>query len=114
MSGNIRDLNHKCKLYKDCHIVFQTYERALLEGILLESDDESATLLSPEDLPAPPDSDYESRQGGETFRPRYRRYRRIDIPLSSIIAIHLFPYHYPSYPYIYQRNLYQRYYPYRY
>jgi len=132
MSEIIRNINGKCKSYKDCYVVFQTNERALLEGILLESNNEAATLLTPEDLPAPPDSEYEEpRHGSETFGPRYRRYNRVVIPLSSVTEVYLFPYHYPSFPYIYSRNyqynpyldprnysyppyVYQRNYPYRY
>ena len=105
MSENLRNLSGKCKSYKDCYVVFQTDERALLEGVLLESDNENATLLTPEDLPAPPDSDYEvPRHGGETFGPRYRRYYRLLVPLSKVTEVYLFPYHFPSFPYIYSRN----------
>ena len=103
--NHTRLVHDKCKKYKECHVVLQTSERALLEGVLLETNTESATLLTAENLELP-DSEYgELRQiGGETFKPRYRRYKRIIIPLSTITTIYLFPYYYPSYPYVYQRN----------
>ena len=102
---HIRNMQDKCKKYKYCHVVFQTSERALLEGILLDNNLSSADLLVPEDLAAPESRYFEVRQsGGETFRPRYRVYKKVTVPLSSVAAIYLYPYYYPSYPYIYQRN----------
>lgn len=105
MSEDISNLIGKCMAYKSCHVVLQTYERALLEGILLELDSENAILLTPEDLPEPPELVYEvPRDGSVPFGPRYRRYNRIVIPFSSITAVYLYPYHYPSFPYVYSRN----------
>ncbi|KQL38784.1 hypothetical protein AN960_12450 [Bacillus sp. FJAT-25509] len=102
---HVRNMQNKCKKYKYCHVVFQTNERALLEGILLDSDTNSASLLVPEDLAAPESRYFEVRQSGrETFSPRYRIYKKITVPLTSVSAIYLYPYYYPSYPYIYQRN----------
>ncbi|PGZ89270.1 MULTISPECIES: hypothetical protein [unclassified Bacillus (in: firmicutes)] len=102
---HIRNMQDKCKKYKLCHVVFQTSERALLEGILLDNNSSSAELLVPEDLAAPESRFFEVRQNsGETFLPRYRIYKKVTVPLSSVVSIYLFPYYYPSYPYIYQRN----------
>ncbi|MES9684876.1 hypothetical protein ABWK22_18650 [Gottfriedia acidiceleris] len=102
---HIRNMQDKCKKYKYCHVVFQTSERALLEGILLDNNLSSADLLVLEDLATPESRYFEVRQnGGETFRPRYRIYKKVTVPLSSVVAIYLYPYYYPSYPYIYQRN----------
>ncbi|MFF2878020.1 hypothetical protein ACFVR2_17015 [Gottfriedia sp. NPDC057991] len=104
---HIRNMQAKCKKYNNCHVVFQTNDRALLEGILLDNNSISANLLVPEDLAAPESRYFELRQsGGETFRPRYRIYKKVTVPLTSVVAIHLYPYYYPSYPYIYQRNYY--------
>ncbi|MGG0178507.1 hypothetical protein [Gottfriedia acidiceleris] len=104
-SYHIRNIQDKCKKYKYCHVVFQTSERALLEGILLDNDSNSANLLVLEDLAAPESRFFEvSQSGGETFSPRYRMYKKVTVPLSSVVSIYLFPYYYPSYPYIYQRN----------
>ncbi|QKE73658.1 hypothetical protein HPK19_12955 [Arthrobacter citreus] len=102
---HIRNMQEKCNKYKFCHVVFQTAERALLEGVLLDHDSNSANLLVLEDLAAPKIAFFEVRQsGGDTFSPRYRKYKKVNIPLASVSAIYLFPYYYPSYPYVYQRN----------
>ncbi|PGS48671.1 hypothetical protein [Bacillus sp. AFS041924] len=102
---HIRNIQDTCKKYKLCYVVFQTSERALLEGVLLDNDSNSANLLVPEDLAAPESRYFEVRQnGGETFRPRYRKYKKITLPLASVVAVYLSPYYYPSYPYIYHRN----------
>ncbi|MEE6450034.1 hypothetical protein RAH41_05600 [Gottfriedia acidiceleris] len=104
-SYHIRNMQDKCKKYKLCHVVFQTSERALLEGVLLDNNSSSADLLVPEDLGATESRYFEVRQsGGDNFRPRYRAYKKVTVPLSSVEAIYLYPYYHSNYPYIYQRN----------
>ncbi|PEL09867.1 hypothetical protein [Bacillus sp. AFS017336] len=102
---HIRNMEEKCKKYRLCHVVFQTTESALLDGVLLDNDSNSANLLVPEDLTAPESSSFEVRQSHtETFIPRQRKYKKVNIPLQSVLAIYLFQDYYHSYQYVYQRN----------
>jgi hypothetical protein len=97
----VRAVHEMCKKHMNCHVIFQTSDRALMDGILLDSDGANATLQVPEEVSAP--TTPEELRNDSTLRPRYRRYIVKIYPLASITGMYLYPYYYPYYPNFYPK-----------
>lgn len=103
------DMHGKCKKHMNYHVLMQTKDGNLMDGIIEEVDEHQVTMLVPEEVAggeqgeSVPQERQNGYGGGYGFRPRYRRYRRRSFPLVDLISLYLYPYYYPHYPYYYPR-----------
>ena len=98
-----------CKKYMNYHVMGQLNDGSQFEGIIDNMDEESVTMLVPEDINPGQlnrqfgygyndDNDYDYDDYGRPRRRRYRRFRRRRFPYRSLISLLLYPYFPPQYP----------------
>lgn len=88
---NTRNIKNQCKQYKYYHVIGYLNDGNHVHGILVDYDDNHATILIPEDIEIE-----DGRQYGGYGR-RYRRFRRRRFPF-FVFAFPFFspyPYYYP-------------------
>jgi hypothetical protein len=79
------------------HVIAQMKDGSKKEGIIEDMDDQSVTMLIPEDVDGDERQFYDYGPG---YRPRFRRFRRFRFPYYLFLPPFFYPYpYYPYYPY---------------
>jgi hypothetical protein len=90
-----RDIKGICKKYKRYHVIAYLQDGSMMDGIIEDMDDDSVTMLVPEDVEED-DRQFDYGGYGGYGRRRFRRFRRRRFPFNFF----LFPFFIP-YPYYY-------------
>lgn len=105
-------IKNLCKEYMNYHVIGQMSDGSQIDGIIDSMDDESVTLLVPEEVEVGQiirqyGYDYDNGYGYDyddfdrPRRRRYRRFRRQRYPYGYLLRLLPYPYYYPPYPYYY-------------
>lgn len=98
MSSNLEKLYNDCKSMMNYHAILRMKDGREFDGMIESVEPDSVNVLMGEDVIMRDDED--NRQQYRNPR-RYRRFRRVNFPLASLLALSLLPYPYyaPPYPY---------------
>ncbi|WP_235848393.1 hypothetical protein [Litchfieldia alkalitelluris] len=96
-------MKNLCKSYMNYHVIGQLSDGSQFEGIIDSMDEDSVTMLVPEEV----EEQQMTRYGYNGYddddyypprRRRYRRYRRSRYPYANLLGLLLYPYFAPAYP----------------
>ena len=90
------NMHDKCRHLMNYHVIFTMRDGRMFDGIIENVDRDNVTVLVGEDMM---DGESTNRQVGPM---RFRRYRRRNIPLTTLIGITLLTYPY-IFPHFYSR-----------
>ena len=94
--GNLPD---RCRNLMGYHVIFIMSDGSMADGIIENVDGEGVTAMMGEDMVG---GEGEINNNNRQFGPRrFRRYRRRDIPLSTLIGISLLVYPYIFPPFVF-------------
>lgn len=102
-SVNTQNLYNQCKKMMNYHVVLRMQDGSEVDGIIESVDPSSVNVLVGEDVMVGgngPGMEYNAqRQYGSPIR--YRRFRRRNFPLASLLALSLlqYPYYAPPFPF---------------
>ncbi|MBT2618666.1 hypothetical protein J7I96_25295 [Bacillus sp. ISL-78] len=100
------DIKTLCRKYMNYHVIGQLSDGSKVDGIIDDMDEESVTMLVPEEFDAEQGNRQQYGYGdyyddyGRPRRRRYRRYRRQRFPYVVFVFPYVVPYPY-YYPYGY-------------
>ena len=102
-STNVQNLYNQCRKMMDYHVILRMQDGSEVDGIIESVDPDNVNVLVGEDVMVGgngPGMEYNAqRQFGNPVR--YRRFRRRNFPLRTILALSLLPYPYyvPPFPF---------------
>ena len=102
-SANTQNLYNQCKKMMYYHVMLQMQDGSEVDGIIESVEPDQVNVLVGEDVMVGgngPGMEYDAqRQYGNPMR--YRRFRRRNFPLATLLALSLLPYPYyaPPHPY---------------
>ncbi|WP_257349376.1 hypothetical protein [Pseudalkalibacillus decolorationis] len=93
-----KHMKDKCNQYMHYHVLVETKDGNKFDAVLTGVKGDNVELLVPEMME--PES-YERSNTRQYWRPRYRRFGGLLLPLAGLAALSLIPYYrpYPYYPY---------------
>ncbi|WP_181350676.1 hypothetical protein [Thalassobacillus sp. CUG 92003] len=92
--GQMNPIHDQCKRYTYYHVIISMSDGNSVDGIIIDVDDHSITVLVGEDV----EHEEERQFYGGYGRRRARRFGRRTFPLAALTALALFPYFTPYYP----------------
>lgn len=98
-NSNLQDLYNNCKKMMNYHVVLRMKDGREFDGVIESVEPDSVNVLMGEDVILRDDE--QNRQMQYNNPRRFRRFRRTNFPLASLLALSLLPYPYyaPPYPY---------------
>lgn len=98
-SSNLQNLYNDCKAMVNYHVILRMQDGREFDCIIESVEPESVNVLMGEDVI---DREDENNRQPQFNNPRrFRRFRRMNFPLATLLALSLLPYPYyaPPYPY---------------
>lgn len=98
-SLNLEKLYNDCKSMMNYHVLLRMKDGREFDGVIESVEPDSVNLLMGEDVIMRDDEDNRQQMFGNPRR--FRRFRRTNFPLATLLALSLLPYPYyaPPYPY---------------